>query len=64
MEVMVHARARLARGYRPENIYLSLKRNMSCGVGDCRLGRYYVCTDGPVFSYDEIQNNPSLWDDW
>ena len=56
----------LARGYRPENIYLSLERNMSCGVcqcGHCRLGRYYVCKDGPVFSYDEIQNNPRLWDD-
>jgi NAD(P)H-flavin reductase len=56
----------LARGYHPENIYLSLERNMSCGVGQCghcRLGRYYVCKDGPVFSYDEIQNNPRLWDD-
>jgi NAD(P)H-flavin reductase len=56
----------LARGYRPENIYLSLERNMSCGVGQCghcRLGRYYVCKDGPVFSYDEIQHNPRLWDD-
>ena len=56
----------LERGYRPENIYLSLERNMSCGVGQCghcRLGRYYVCKDGPVFSYDEIQHNPRLWDD-
>jgi len=56
----------LARGYQPKNIYLSLERNMSCGVGQCghcRLGRYYVCKDGPVFSYDEIQNNPRLWDD-
>jgi NAD(P)H-flavin reductase len=56
----------LERGYRPESIYLSLERNMSCGIGKCghcRLGRYYVCKDGPVFSYDEIQNNPRLWDD-
>jgi NAD(P)H-flavin reductase len=56
----------LERGYRPENVFLSLERNMSCGVGKCghcRLGRYYVCTDGPVFSYDEIQANPRLWDD-
>ncbi len=56
----------LQRGYRPENIYLSLERNMSCGVGKCghcRLGRYYVCKDGPVFSYDEIQSNPRLWDE-
>jgi NAD(P)H-flavin reductase len=58
--------ALLQRGYRPENIYLSMERNMSCGVGQCghcRLGRYYVCKDGPVFSYAEIQNNPRLWDD-
>jgi len=56
----------LERGYRPENIYLSLERNMSCGVGKCghcRLGQYYVCKDGPVFSYQEIQSNPRLWDD-
>ena len=56
----------LERGYRPEDIYLSLERNMSCGVGKCghcRLGRYYVCKDGPVFSYDEIQSNPRLWDE-
>ena len=56
----------LERGYLPENIYLSMERNMSCGVGQCghcRLGSYYICRDGPVFSFDEIQNNPRLWDD-
>lgn len=56
----------LQRGYQPENIYLSMERNMSCGIGQCghcRLGRYYVCKDGPVFSYAEIRNNPRLWDD-
>jgi NAD(P)H-flavin reductase len=56
----------LERGYRPENIYLSMERNMSCGIGQCghcRLGCYYVCKDGPVFSYEELMNNPRLWDD-
>jgi len=56
----------LERGYRPENIYLSMERNMSCGIGQCghcRLGCYYVCKDGPVFSYDELQNDRGLWDD-
>jgi len=56
----------LERGYLPKNIYLSMERNMSCGIGQCghcRLGRFYVCNDGPVFSYDELQNNPRLWDD-
>ena len=55
----------LERGYAPENIYLSLERNMSCGVGKCghcRLDRYHVCQDGPVFSYDQIESLPRLWD--
>jgi len=55
----------LERGYRPEDIYLSLELNMSCGIGKCghcRLGKFYVCKDGPVFSYDEIRSNPRLWD--
>ena len=55
----------LERGYRPENIYLSLEQNMSCGVGKCghcRLGRHYICTDGPVFTYDQIQSIPQVWE--
>ena len=58
--------ALLERGYSPERIFLSLERNMSCGVGKCghcRFGRYHVCTDGPVFSYEEVQTNPRLWED-
>lgn len=56
----------LDRGYKPENIYLSMERNMSCGIGQCghcRLGRYYICRDGPVFTYQEVRGNPRLWDD-
>ena len=56
----------IERGYRPGNIFLSLERNMSCGIGKCghcRLGRYYVCKDGPVFSFEEMRGNPRLWDD-
>ena len=56
----------LERGYLPKNIYLSMERNMSCGIGQCghcRLGCYYICKDGPVFSYDELQNDRGLWDD-
>ncbi len=40
-----------------DNIYLSLERNMSCGVGTCQhcnFGSKYVCKDGPVFSLNEI----------
>lgn len=54
----------LELGHRPENIYLSMERNMSCGVGKCghcALGKYYVCKDGPVFTYDQIKNIPEIW---
>jgi NAD(P)H-flavin reductase len=31
---------------------------MKCGVGicgRCNIGSKYVCLDGPVFSYDQLQ---------
>lgn len=52
-------------GYRPEQIFLSMEKNMSCGIGKCghcRIGRFYVCKDGPVFRYDRIKNYPGIWD--
>ena len=51
-------------GYKPENIYLSMEKNMSCGLGKCghcALGKYYVCKDGPVFRYDLIKDIPDIW---
>ena len=51
-------------GYKPENIYLSMEKNMSCGLGKCghcALGKYYVCKDGPVFKYDVIKDVPDIW---
>jgi NAD(P)H-flavin reductase len=55
----------LERGYPKKNIYLSMEKNMSCGIGKCghcRIGPYYACKDGPVFSYDKIENEPKIWD--
>jgi sulfite reductase subunit B len=55
----------LDQGFIPENIYLSMEKNMSCGLGKCghcRCGKYYVCKDGPVFTYDKIKDLPDLWD--
>ena len=52
-------------GFDPRNIYLSMEKNMSCGFGKCghcMLGKYYVCKDGPVFTYEQIQNYPNIWD--
>ncbi len=46
-------------GFADENIYLSMERRMHCaGAGTCQhcaIGPYYVCKDGPVFSYDQIK---------
>jgi len=55
----------LELGFKEENIYLSMEKNMSCGIGKCghcRLGTYYVCKDGPVFTYKKIKNFPNIWD--
>ena len=52
-------------GFGAENIYLSMEKNMSCGIGKCghcMLGKYYVCKDGPVFTYDQIKGYPDIWD--
>lgn len=42
-----------------KNIYLSLERRMSCGIGICQhcaIGDYYVCKHGPVFSLEQLKN--------
>ena len=55
----------LEMGFKPENIYLSMEKNMSCGIGKCghcRLGIYYACKDGPVFTYDQIKDFHEIWD--
>lgn len=45
----------------PAKVYISLERYMKCGMGlcgSCDCGGYLVCKDGPVFSYDELMDNP------
>ncbi|MHC4174092.1 MAG: FAD/NAD(P)-binding protein [Planctomycetota bacterium] len=52
-------------GFGAEKLYLSMEKNMSCGVGKCghcMIGKYYVCKDGPVFTYDQIKDYPNIWD--
>ncbi len=52
-------------GFRDSNIHLSMEKNMSCGIGKCghcRIGPYYACKDGPVFTYDKIKDLPNIWD--
>ncbi|MFA6133511.1 MAG: FAD/NAD(P)-binding protein [Phycisphaerae bacterium] len=48
----------LDTGFVPETIFTSLERRMSCGIGKCGrcdIGGKYVCRDGPVFSFKQIQ---------
>jgi len=55
----------LDMGFPENNIYLSMEKNMSCGIGKCghcRIGTYYACKDGPVFQYDKIKNFHEIWD--
>ena len=54
----------LQMGFKPEHMYFSMEKNMSCGMGlcgHCRIGNYYVCKDGPVFTYDQICDFPDAW---
>ncbi len=59
-EMMMHAaiNALCKRGVAEDNMYLSMERNMKCGVGHCghcQYGGLFICKDGPVFSYPEVK---------
>ncbi len=46
------------RGMPDEAIYISMERNMKCAVGfcgHCQYGPFFICKDGPVFSYDRVR---------
>ena len=54
----------LEMGYKDDQIYLSMEKNMSCGLGKCghcMMGEFFVCKDGPVFTYSEIKETPDIW---
>ncbi len=58
-EIMMRFTLRELRraGVAPENVYLSLERNMKCALGfcgHCQLGPAFVCRDGPVFRADGV----------
>ncbi len=44
-------------GVSGESIYLSMERNMKCGVGlcgHCQLRGSFICLDGPVYSWEQM----------
>jgi NAD(P)H-flavin reductase len=58
-EVMMRflAAALAAEGVPDERMYVSLERNMQCGIGHCghcQLGPVLLCRDGPVLRLDRV----------
>lgn len=59
-EVMMRfaAYSLLDHGVAANQMYLSMERNMKCAIGmcgRCQYGPFFVCKDGPVFSFDRVQ---------
>jgi len=59
-EIMMRfaANALTDAGVAADDIYLSMERNMQCGIGlcgHCQLGPYFVCKDGPVFTWGQMR---------
>ena len=55
-EVMMRVVARylVDRGVPAEQVWVSLERNMQCGIGlcgHCQIGHRFVCRDGPVLGW-------------
>ncbi len=45
------------RGVTNDRIWVTLERNMKCGIGHCghcQFGSSFMCKDGPVYRFDEI----------
>ena len=55
----------MKRGVNPDSIYLSMERNMKCGIGlcgHCQFGPVFICKDGPVFRYPQIKDLMVKWE--
>lgn len=52
----------LDMGFDKTQIYTTMEMKMKCGVGKCgrcNIGSKYVCKDGPVFRFDELDGLPA-----
>ena len=52
----------LELGFKKEDMILSLENRMKCGIGKCgrcNVGPRYVCVDGPVFTYAQLEHLPA-----
>ncbi len=51
----------LDMGFEKTQVYTTMEMKMKCGVGKCgrcNIGSKYVCKDGPVFRFDELDELP------
>ncbi|MGX8706345.1 MAG: FAD/NAD(P)-binding protein [bacterium] len=49
-------------GFQKHQVYTTMELRMKCGLGKCgrcNIGDKYVCKDGPVFRFDELDELPS-----
>lgn len=49
-------------GFSKEQVYTTLELRMKCGIGKCgrcNIGTKYVCKDGPVFRFDQVDALPN-----
>ena len=64
-EIMMRVVARdlIARGLASTDVFVSLERNMKCGIGSCghcQFGPHFICKDGPVVAYAEVAERLGL----
>ena len=48
-------------GFSKEQIYTTLEMRMKCGIGKCgrcNVGSKFICKDGPVFRFDQLDELP------
>lgn len=48
-------------GFSPEQVVTTLENRMKCGLGlcgRCNIGRFFVCRDGPVFTWAQVRALP------
>ena len=49
-------------GFQETQVYTTMELRMKCGVGKCgrcNIGSKYVCKDGPVFRFDQLDELPN-----
>lgn len=55
----------LKQGVSDAEVFISMERNMKCGIGfcgHCQLGPFFICKDGPVFPLPKMRELLSRWE--